>query len=159
MDPNKRDRFLKRGALGLYCLSCVTMATTSLVAVAVAAGVAGLTPVSTPLDGFLRVWGLPLLLVSVAIMLWTIRRSSRVAIALTGGGGLVTALAMLAMAGQRAPSATSDGMAGMQSDVSTVNSILGIALPFWIGASLLVSGYISARRTRRHSSRREAAIS
>ncbi len=143
MDPIRRNRFLKRVGLGLYCLSCAAMAATSLAAVALAVGVAGLTSISTPLDGFLSAWGLPLFLVSVAMVLWTMRRSAPVAIGLMGVGGFVTAASMVAM-DQRAAPIASDGMAGMQSQASTVGA-LGISLLFWVGASLLVSGFVWGR--------------
>lgn len=140
-----RERWLARGGLGLYCMSCVTMATMGLAALAVAVGVAGARPLPTPLDDFLAAWGLPLLAASVAALLWTLRRAPRLALGLVAAGGALTIAGMLAMG--PAP-AVSDGMSAHQAHLSGSPGTLGMALMFWPGAALLAAGYVVAWRAR-----------
>lgn len=146
------------GALGLYCLSCVTMAAMGVAALAVAVGVAGARPLATPLDGFLSAWGLPLLVASVAALLWTMRRAPRPALALVAAGGLLTLAGMVGMGPPSTP--TSPGMAamgGMQGPSAAVP--VGVALLFWAGAVLLAAGYVWAWRARRAGMRGSSSVS
>lgn len=144
----KAVRFLPIGALGAYSVSCVTMATVSAVALAVALGVSGAGPLSTPLDGFLRVWGLPLSVLSVAALLWTIRQRPRLAIGSVGLGGALTVAGMLAM-----PSSTDGGgsssMAGMGAHPASLVATWEVALVFWTGAALVAFGYLWSWRSSR----------
>ncbi len=151
MKATKGTLLARRAALGLYCVSCTAMASISVSVLAVAVGVAGARPVPTPLDDFLNVWGLPLLLVSVAVLLWTMRRAPRRAFALVGTGGALTILGMLAMVAT-ARSAATPGMPGMnsqQAQLANASLAVGIALVFWFGAVLLALGYAWAWRLRR----------
>ncbi len=133
----------KGGSLAGYSISCVTMASMAVAALALAVGVAGASPFSTPLDGFLAVWGLPLLFVSVAVLMWALRHGPRLALAFVGTGGVLNTVAMLLMVLSPSSSGT-PGMPGM--DSSTAQSpgaipAFGIALLFWVGAALLILGY------------------
>lgn len=146
---------MKQAALATYCVSCITMASVSVAALAVALGVAGAAPLPTPLDGFLTVWGLPLLLASLAALIWTMRRGPRGALALVVAGGALTGLGMLAM-GTIAASGMS-GMADHQASATGAISNAWLAVPFWVGAALLASGYVGAWRVSRKHVPRTAA--
>lgn len=138
------ERWLARAGFGLYCLSCVTMATMGLAALAVAVGVAGARPLPTPLDAFLTAWGLPLLAASVAALLWTLRRAPRLALGLVGAGGALTIAGMLAMG----PAPAAGGMSAHEVHLAGSTADLGMALLFWPGAALLAAGYVLAWRAR-----------
>lgn len=148
---SRLDLPVRVGALAAYCISCVTMAAMTIAALAVAVGVAGATPIPTPLDDFLRTWGLPLLVASIAVLLWSVRRSPWPAIALVAAGGALMVAGMGAM-GLGAPLDLTSGMGGMDSHQPSAGSAvpaLGIALLFWAGAALLVLGYVLTWRSRR----------
>lgn len=134
-----------RGALVLYCASCATMVTMSIPAFAIALGVAGVRPVATPLDGFLNVWGLPLLLASVGAMLWLMRKAARPAVGLVAAGGVLTVAGMLLMGPVPAGTAGNPHAAHL---ADTGFLLLSSAL-FWVGAGMLALGYAWGWRTGR----------
>lgn len=144
---SRRDHMVRRGVLAIYCISCLTMASISAAALAVALGVAGARPILTPLDDFLNFWGLPLLVGSVILLLWTMRRAPWQALALVGAGGMLTIGGMLAMA-----PASSTSMPGMDTHAGHVAVVIPsteVALIFWAGAALLAFGYAWAWRLGR----------
>lgn len=140
-------RWLGPGALAVYCLSCVTMASMSLAALAAVLGVGGARFLPTPLDGLLNAWGLPLLLVSLAALVWTMRRSSGVALGLVAFGGLLTVAGMLAMG----PGSSLQSENPHAPHLATPASVLPLALLFLAGAGLLLAGYVWDWRTLRRS--------
>ncbi len=144
----ERNLPLRHGAFVAYCISCLSMAFVSIAALAIAVGVAGARPVSTPLDGFLAAWGLPLLLGSVTLLLWTMRRGRWDALVLAGVGGALSVAAMFSMGSISAASGM-PGMDSQQSSPISADSGVVIALFFWTGAALLTLGYIRARRGKR----------
>lgn len=147
---------VRHGAFVAYCISCLSMALLSLAALAITVGVAGARALSTPLDGFLAAWGLPLLLGSLTLLLWTMRRGPWDGLALAAAAGALSVAAMLSM-GSTSASSGMPGMDGQQSSSTIANSGVVIALLFWTGAALLTLGYVRAWRAERRKVRyREA---
>lgn len=165
-EPNA-GRWTKHGAVAVYCASCVAMGIGSALALAAALGIGGIRSVSTPLDGFLNAWGLPLLIASVLALLWAMRRATRWPLTMTGAGGGLTILSMILMGpfsqaiGGGSSSANGNGgmdgmgggtggsMGGTPPGTGTGTGMipdLWVALLFWAGAALLLVGYVWALR-------------
>lgn len=141
MAPTRRiEKPLSVGALAASLLSCIPMMFASFAALGVALGVTGATVIATPFDDFLATWALPILVVSLAILVFAIRRGPRLALAMAVVGGVTSVIAMFAMGDMRA-------MSGMARTAPTGRSLV-LGLLFLVSSAMLIVATFIAWRAR-----------
>lgn len=138
-DLRRRNLLLGSGAFLVYCVSCTTMLVMAGVAVAAILGLGTARMVSTPLDGFLAVAGVPLLILSLLLLGFAVRRRPWPLPALVATGGLLTILAMLLMPARGHDESSMEGMGtSMDAAGPSLAELLTATTLFLFGAGLLI---------------------